>query len=124
MKMVFCGEGECRGNEDTNFLSYSSKPSTKVKSSLKTSHFPFFFAQVLGNRSPVFLPGHSAHPLREHPGPGAQAAALLSELRGDHAQRGRRGQDWDPGMPAPVSREKVELHHRQRQLGHLWARAG
>lgn len=125
VKMMFSGEGNAEELKMLIFCPHSCEPSTKMQSSLTTSLFPwFFFAQVLGNWSPVFLPGDSAHPVREHPGPGAQAAALLSELRGDHAQRGRRCKDWDPGMPAPVSREKVELHHRQRQLSHLWACAG
>lgn len=82
-----------------------------------------FFFQVLGNWSPVFLSGDSAHPLWEHPRTGPQAATILSELCGDHAQRSRRGEDWDPRVSTPISREEVELHNCQWQLGHLRTRA-
>lgn len=37
--------------------------------------------QVPGRWAPVFISGHAAHPLCQHPGPGPQAAALLPELR-------------------------------------------
>lgn len=80
--------------------------------------------QVPGCRAPVLVPGHTAHPLRQHPGPSTQAAALLSELRGDHAQRGGGRQDQHRGVPAPVPRPQVELHHHQQQPGHLRPRAG
>lgn len=81
--------------------------------------FSLCFFQVLGDWSPVFLSGDSAHPLWEHPRTGPQAATILSELCGDHAQRSRRGEDWDPRVPTPISREEVELHNCQWQLGHL-----
>lgn len=47
-----------------------------------------FFLQVPGHRTPILVPGHSSHSLCQHPWPGAQAAALLPQLCGDHAQRG------------------------------------
>lgn len=116
MKRLFSGEGNAEELRMWIFSPRSCEPNTKVQASLTTSlslcSF-FFFYQVLGNRSPVFLSGNSAHPLREHPRTGTQAATFLSELCGDHAQRSRRGKDWDPGMPTPISREEVELHDRQ-----------
>lgn len=113
VERTFSGEGNAEELKMLIFCPCSCEPSTKVKASLAASHFPWFFSQVLGNWSPVFLPGDSAHPLREHPRTGTQAATLLSELCGDHAQCSRRGEDWDPGVPTPISREKVELHDRQ-----------
>lgn len=110
---MFSGEGNAEELKMLIFCSHSCEPSTKVKARLTASLFPCVFSQVLGNWSPVFLPGDSTHPLREHPRTRTQAATLLSELCGDHAQCGRRGKDWDPGMPTPVSREEVELHDRQ-----------
>lgn len=90
-------------------------------------HSPGLFAplpQVPGCRAPVLVPGDTAHPLRQHPGPRPQTAALLPELRGDHAQCGRGRQDQHRGVPAPVPRPQVELHHYRQQPGHLWPRAG
>lgn len=95
------------------FFPHSWKPNTKVNVRLTASVFLVFFFQVLGNWSPVFLSGDSAHPLWEHPRTGPQAATILSELCGDHAQRSRRGEDWDPRVSTPISREEVELHNCQ-----------
>ncbi|KAL7881053.1 hypothetical protein SRHO_G00033070, partial [Serrasalmus rhombeus] len=74
---------------------------------------------VSGSWSSVLVSGLSAHPLQLHSRPGAQAAALLQELCGDHAQRGAGGEDRHPGVPAPVPGPPLELHHRQRQPGHI-----
>lgn len=103
-----------RGMENVDFLSPFLE--TKYKTECQTDSICFpcvFFFQVLGNWSPVFLSGDSAHPLWEHPRTGPQAATILSELCGDHAQRSRRGEDWDPRVSTPISREEVELHNCQ-----------
>lgn len=76
--------------------------------------------QVAGSGAAVLLPGLPTHPMRLHPRPGAQAAAILSQLHRNHAQRCRRRQAGDPGVPAPVQGPAVELYHHQGQPGHLW----
>lgn len=77
--------------------------------------------QVTSSGPPVLVTGHSAHPLWQHPRSGAQAATLLPELRGNHAQCSRGGQDWHSRVPASVQRPTLELHHGQWQSGHFWA---
>lgn len=96
---------------------------TKMRS-VKCTEFIHFLlsSQVTSGGPPVLITGVPAHPLRQHPGPGPQAAAVLSELRGDNAQRGRGREDRDPGVSAPVQRPTLELHHH-RQSGHIWTGA-
>lgn len=79
--------------------------------------------QVPGTGAAVLLSGLPTHPVRLYPRPGAQAAAILSQLHRNHAQRCGRHQAGDSGVPAPVQGPAMELHHHQGQPGHLWTRA-
>lgn len=79
--------------------------------------------QVAGTGAAVLLSGLPTHLMRLHPRPGAQAAAILSQLHRNHAQRCGRRQAGDSGVPAPVQGPAMELYHHQGQAGHLWTGA-
>lgn len=81
---------------------------------------PLCVPQVPGTGAAVLVPGLPTDPVWFYPRPGTQAAAILSQLHRDHAQRRRRRQAGDPGMPAPVQGPAMELYHHKGQPGYLW----
>lgn len=64
--------------------------------------FPVCVYQVPGPWAAVLISGLPTHSMWLYPWSGAQAAAFLSQLHWDHAQRCWRCQAGDSGMPAPV----------------------